>query len=87
VLPAADAAAWASATLELLNDEPRRMRMSRTAPLRVARCGPARTFDAYWDQHVQAAVAAARRHAAAGATPHQVSASHADKSVLEGAAR
>ena len=43
-----------------LRDEPRRLRMSRTAPHRVARYSPARTFDAYWDEHVKAAQAAAR---------------------------
>ena len=35
----------------------------------------ARTFDAYWDAHVQAAVAAAQRHAASAVPPPQASAS------------
>jgi glycosyltransferase involved in cell wall biosynthesis len=71
VLPAADPAVWTRAIEELLADEPRRQRMSRTAPLRVARCGPARTFVAYWDEHHKAACAAAERHARAAAPPPQ----------------
>ena len=65
VLPPDNAAAWTTAILDLLNDTPRRLRMSRTAPHRVARYSPARTFDAYWDEHVKAAQDAAGRHAAA----------------------
>jgi glycosyltransferase involved in cell wall biosynthesis len=75
VLPATDAGAWANAIEELLNDAPRRLRMARTAPTRVARYNPSRTFDAYWEQHVQAAVAAARHHAAGAAPPPQASGS------------
>jgi glycosyltransferase involved in cell wall biosynthesis len=65
VLPATDASAWTRAVNDLLNDDARRLRMSRTAPHRVARYNPARTFDAYWDEHVKAAQEAAQRHAAA----------------------
>jgi glycosyltransferase involved in cell wall biosynthesis/predicted metal-dependent phosphoesterase TrpH len=68
VLPPNDPGAWTRAIEELLGDEPRRQRMSRTAPHRVARYSPARTFDTYWDEHVRAAKAAAERHAA-GANP------------------
>lgn len=64
-LPSNDAAVWTAAIEELLRDEPRRLRMSRTASLRVARCTPTRTFDAYWEEHVKAAHAAAERHASA----------------------
>jgi glycosyltransferase involved in cell wall biosynthesis len=71
VLPADDASAWTAAVQTLLADEPRRQRMSRTAPLRVVRCGPARTFDAYWDEHHKAACAAAERHAGAAEPPPQ----------------
>jgi glycosyltransferase involved in cell wall biosynthesis len=67
VLPAGDPSAWVSAIEELIADEPRRLRMSRTAPLRVARCSPSRTFDVYWDEHLKAAREAADRHAAAAA--------------------
>ena len=74
VLPADDAAAWTAAVQSLLADEPRRLRMSRTAPLRVARCGIARTFDAYWDEHHKAACAAAERHAGDAAPPPQATA-------------
>jgi glycosyltransferase involved in cell wall biosynthesis len=69
VLPPGDVTAWANAALELLADEPRRLRMSRTAAVRMARCGPTRTFDAYWDAHVAAALAAQKRHATEVAIP------------------
>ncbi|HEY2586769.1 MAG TPA: glycosyltransferase [Tepidisphaeraceae bacterium] len=69
ILPATDARAWTAAVEGLLNDEPRRQRMSRTAPHRVARYNPARTFDAYWDEHVRAAQDAAARHAGAALPP------------------
>jgi glycosyltransferase involved in cell wall biosynthesis len=65
VLPATDTSAWTAAIQDLLQDHARRLRMSRTAPHRVARCSPARTFDTYWDEHVKAAQGAADRHAAA----------------------
>ena len=67
VLPATDPAVWTAAVNALLNDHARRLRMSRTAPLRVARCSPARTFDTYWDDHVKAAQDAAQRHASGAA--------------------
>jgi glycosyltransferase involved in cell wall biosynthesis len=86
VLPAGDVSAWANAIDKLLDDAPRRLRMSRTAPTRIARYNPGRTFEAYWDQHVQAAVAAARRHAAAAAPPPQASPSAgADVALREAA--
>ena len=71
VLPADDADRWAAQIDALLNDEPRRQRMARTASQRVARCSPARTFDAYWEQHVRAAREAAARHASAVPSPSQ----------------
>ncbi len=57
VLPGTDASAWASAMNDLLDDEPRRLRMSRTAPHRVARHSPANAFAAFWDAHRTAAKA------------------------------
>jgi glycosyltransferase involved in cell wall biosynthesis len=71
VLAADDASAWSAAVDQLLRDEPRRLRMSRTAPLRMVRCGAARTFEAYWDEHHKAACAAAERHAGAAVPPSQ----------------
>ena len=69
ILPADDVSAWADAIDGLLRDEPRRMRMARTAPHRVARYTIERTFDAYWDEHVRAAREAAERHAVAPPPP------------------
>jgi glycosyltransferase involved in cell wall biosynthesis len=69
VLPPNNAGAWRAAIEDLLADNPRRLRMSRTAPHRVARYSPARTFDAYWDEHVKAARVEADRHFAGGTSP------------------
>jgi len=74
VLPANNVGAWVEAIDRLLSDDALRLRMSRTAPHRVARCTPARTFDAYWDEHVRAAGEAAAKHAAVPPAP--VSKSH-----------
>ena len=90
VLPATDANAWATAVISLLDDAPRRLRMSRTAPTRMAPRHPSRTFDAYWDEHVKAATEAAARHAAAAAAPPPVTTGEReDEQVLatEAAAR
>ena len=54
VLPVDDPYRWASAIDELLSDTPRRMRMSRTAPTRMARFGLEHTFAGFWDEHVAA---------------------------------
>ena len=59
VLPADDPAVWAAAIDGLLTDTPRRMRMARTAPTRMARYGLGHTFAAFWDAHVAAAAPAA----------------------------
>ena len=59
VLPVADASmavrAWAGTIDDLLNDEPRRQRLSRTAATRMARYTAEATFEAYWDEHLKAA--------------------------------
>lgn len=55
VLPAGDPARWCRAIDELLEDEPRRQRMSRAAPPRVARLSFQKTFEAFWDEHLHAA--------------------------------
>ena len=80
VLPAGDASTWANAALELLSDEPRRLRMSRTAVVRMARCGPTRTFDSYWDAHLAAALANQKKHAAVVNAP----ARHYDADLCRG---
>jgi glycosyltransferase involved in cell wall biosynthesis len=67
VLPATDAAAWAKAIDALLDDEMRRQRMSRTAPQRMSRFSVEKTFEAFWDQHLQAVTQAAE-HAPAALT-------------------
>jgi glycosyltransferase involved in cell wall biosynthesis len=56
VLPAEDPQHWCRAIDELLEDEPRRLRMARTGPQRVSRYSLARTFDSFWEEHWQAAV-------------------------------
>ena len=43
------AAAWTNAILDILADEPRRQRMSRTAAVRAQRYCRQRTFDVFWD--------------------------------------
>src|SRR5207248_2475482 len=55
VLPATDARVWAAALDQLLSDEPRRSRMARCAPQRVARFSLERTFESFWIEHLLAA--------------------------------
>ena len=54
VLPGTDAAKWSQEMQNLLDDAPRRLRMSRTAPTRMARFAPALSFDAFWEAHTKA---------------------------------
>jgi glycosyltransferase involved in cell wall biosynthesis len=54
VLPANDAARWCQAIDELLNDEPRLFRMSRSAPQRMSRFSLETTFEHFWSEHVNA---------------------------------
>ena len=68
-LPAGDPARWAAEIDALLNDEPRRQRMSRTASQRAARCSVERMFEAFWDEHVRAVREAAARNGQIIATP------------------
>ena len=56
VLPGTDATAWSQEMQNLLDDAPRRLRMSRTAPTRMARFAPALSFEAFWDAHARAAM-------------------------------
>jgi glycosyltransferase involved in cell wall biosynthesis len=55
VLPAENPKVWSEAIDSLLTDTPRRMRMSRTAPHRMARFSLGHTFEAFWEEHVKAA--------------------------------
>jgi len=55
VLPAENPQVWTDAIDGLLNDEPRRARMSRTASQRMARFSLGKTFEAFWEEHVTAA--------------------------------
>ena len=50
-----DANEWIQALQELLNDEPRRQRMSRSAATRMARYTAAAAFDCFWNEHMKAA--------------------------------
>jgi glycosyltransferase involved in cell wall biosynthesis/predicted metal-dependent phosphoesterase TrpH len=54
VLPGADASKWSAVIEDLLNDPPRRQRMSRAAAQRAERFSLSRTFDAFWAAHVAA---------------------------------
>jgi len=58
VLPAVDPAVWALAIDDLLNDEPRRQRMARTAPGRMVRYSLEVTFEAFWADHLEQATRA-----------------------------
>jgi len=53
-LPASDPAVWSRAIDALLNDQPRRQRMARNAPHRMARHSLARTFESFWTEHLLA---------------------------------
>jgi glycosyltransferase involved in cell wall biosynthesis len=54
VLPGEQSAAWTDAMHLLLDDEPRRQRMARTAPPRMGRYSVSKSFEAFWDDHWQA---------------------------------
>jgi glycosyltransferase involved in cell wall biosynthesis len=58
VLNGDDAAAWQCAIHSLLDDVPRRMRMSRTAPQRMTRFSLLNVFESFWEEHVKLASAA-----------------------------
>jgi glycosyltransferase involved in cell wall biosynthesis len=51
VLPGTQSAAWTEAMGRLLDDEPRRQRMARTAPQRMSRYSVAKSFEAFWEEH------------------------------------
>jgi hypothetical protein len=46
---------WVNAINDLLNDTPRRQRMARTAPHRMARFSLSNTFEAFREEHFNAA--------------------------------
>jgi hypothetical protein len=54
VIPADDSTRWSQTIDELLNDEPRLQRMSRTAAQRMTRFAPGETFEHFWSAHVDA---------------------------------
>ncbi len=60
VLDGADAKVWAVAIDTLLRDEPRRQRMSRTAPHRIVRFARPRAVDVFWE-HQHRALLSRRR--------------------------
>jgi glycosyltransferase involved in cell wall biosynthesis len=55
VLPAENPNVWVNAINDLLNDTPRRQRMARTAPHRMARFSLSNTFEAFREEHFNAA--------------------------------
>jgi glycosyltransferase involved in cell wall biosynthesis len=54
VLAANDPTVWSNAIDALLNDEPRRSRMSRSAVTRMARFSLSKAFDVFWEEHFKA---------------------------------
>jgi hypothetical protein len=54
VLSSDDAALWAASINELLNDEPRRKRMSAAALERAQQFDIATSFERFWSDHVAA---------------------------------
>jgi glycosyltransferase involved in cell wall biosynthesis len=55
ILPVETPTVWSEAIDSLLQDTPRRSRMSRTAPHRMARFSLGQMFESFWDEHVKAA--------------------------------
>jgi glycosyltransferase involved in cell wall biosynthesis len=55
VLPAENPQVWTDAIEDLLSDEPRRARMSRTASQRMTRFSLGKTFEGFWEEHLTAA--------------------------------
>ncbi|MEA2710351.1 MAG: hypothetical protein QOF78_2952, partial [Phycisphaerales bacterium] len=58
VVPETTAARWAATIGELLDDEPRRKRMSHAAAQRASRYSLTKTFDHFWNEHLHACKAA-----------------------------
>jgi glycosyltransferase involved in cell wall biosynthesis len=58
VLSGNDPAAWQCAIHSLLDDVPRRLRMSRTAPQRMTRFSLLNVFESFSEEHVKLANAA-----------------------------
>jgi glycosyltransferase involved in cell wall biosynthesis len=52
VLASDDPQTWCDAIAKLLDDEPRRLRMSANAVTRASRYSLARTFESFWSDHV-----------------------------------
>ena len=58
VLAATDARTWAAAISELLDDNPRRERMSQAAVRRMGQYSLRKTFDQFWERHLRAVAGA-----------------------------
>ena len=70
VLPATDPAAWADTMADLLDDPALRSKLGRAAATRAAeRYSLARTFEAFWDDHLAAAAVATREEIPAPGQP------------------
>jgi glycosyltransferase involved in cell wall biosynthesis len=78
VLPASDAREWAAAINALLNDEPRRLRMSRTASQRMARFAHWRVLDTLLEQYASAVATREKRCNPAPASNASTSSRHAE---------
>ena len=53
VLPTEDPQTWAAAIEQLLNEDARRQDMSKSAARRASRFSLAKTFEQFWQAHVQ----------------------------------
>jgi glycosyltransferase involved in cell wall biosynthesis len=70
VLPSNDQDAWLTAIESLLADSDRRHRMSRAASQRMARHTQARTFEAFWSEHLSSRLATPQSHPTGMHAPH-----------------
>jgi glycosyltransferase involved in cell wall biosynthesis len=73
IIPSDDPSAWAQAMDELLSDTPRRLRMSRTGPQRMARFSLSHMFESFWDEHFKAVQATDHAAASSPAVPSSAS--------------
>ncbi|HEV8378139.1 MAG TPA: glycosyltransferase [Tepidisphaeraceae bacterium] len=70
VLPRNDAAGWVAAIDQLLDDQPQRLRMSRTATQRASRFSLERCFEQFWADHLAAATSTPSEPTLRNAIPH-----------------
>jgi len=76
ILPTTGPAAWGDAIAALLDDPPRRARMSEAAVRRMARYSLRNTFDQFWERHLNAAGDAEAGEAAAARPAEAVAQAH-----------